>query len=177
MGAYDKSIVDYNNAIHRNRNFLAAYANRGHAFEKLGDMNSAILDYKRAVDLTPKRKIDRLALRNVQRRLERLSDIPEKITIRGGPINPPSEQALPPDGRKGKINTSLAVIIGVVGILLFMTVKNNLNIKGFLSKSVLATLTSIAASAVLYVIGIENQINLISVPLIWGAMLVLSLEL
>jgi len=53
LGARDKAIGDYSEATRRNPDFAIAFHNRGYEFEIQGKTEEAMIDYKRALELSP----------------------------------------------------------------------------------------------------------------------------
>ena len=53
-GEYDRAIEDCDKAVRVNPNEFRGYALRGFFFEKKGEMDKAIADYRRALSLEPR---------------------------------------------------------------------------------------------------------------------------
>ncbi len=53
QGDYQGAIADYNRAIEIDPNYVAAYNNRGLAYDDLEEYQRAIADYNRAIKLDP----------------------------------------------------------------------------------------------------------------------------
>jgi tetratricopeptide (TPR) repeat protein len=52
-GQYEQAILEYNNALELNPQYVEAYVNRGNAYEAMGVHKDAIRDYNRAIELDP----------------------------------------------------------------------------------------------------------------------------
>ena len=49
----DRAIADFDETIKRNPNYAITYTNRGYAYEKKGDKDQAIADFRKALEINP----------------------------------------------------------------------------------------------------------------------------
>ena len=67
---YDRAIVNYDNAIRLNPNYLKAYHIRGNAYFLLGAYNKALADFDQVLQLDPSYKAVTFYRQQVQKKLQ-----------------------------------------------------------------------------------------------------------
>jgi len=73
---FDRAIVEYNEALRRDPDFISSYVNRGMAFEEMGNKLSAKADYEAVLKMPNKgRPIDKWAREMAESQLKKLGKV------------------------------------------------------------------------------------------------------